>query len=113
MFDITIKEEEGKDKHLTIEINKKQKRYEWALKTSGSYILRTNWKISDPIIRGKCRDWGLGTSYPLDPIEDAFRITKSDLGMRPIYHQKKERTKDAHTCVLSCPCHVADTYSSG
>lgn len=94
MFDITIKEEEGKgkDKHLTIEINKKQERYEWALKTSGSYILRTNWKISEPKEIWK-------TYIQLTQVEDAFRITKSDLGMRPIYHQKKERTQ---THILVC-----------
>ena len=31
-------------------------------------------------------------------VEDAFRITKSDLGMRPLYHQRSDRTR-AHILV--------------
>ena len=94
MFEVTIKEEgkgNGKGKHLRIDVHKKQERYEWALKTSGSYILRTNWKILDPKELWK-------TYIQLTQVEDAFRITKSDLGMRPIYHQKKDRTQ-AHILV--------------
>lgn len=92
MFDVTV-EETGdiKEKRLTIKINKNLARYEWVLKTSGSYILRTNWKIKDPKELWK-------TYIRLTQVEDAFRITKSDLGMRPIYHQKKDRTQ-AHILV--------------
>src|SRR5699024_7427267 len=35
--------------------------------------------------------WQLYTT--LTKIEDAFRSLKSDLGMRPVYHQLAERTK--------------------
>lgn len=31
-------------------------------------------------------------------MEDAFRVTKSDLGMRPIYHRRADRTQ-AHILV--------------
>lgn len=92
MFDVMVEETwDVQEKRLTIKINKNMARYEWALKTSGSYILRTNWKIKDPKELWK-------TYIQLTQVEDAFRITKSDLGMRPIYHQKKDRTQ-AHILV--------------
>ena len=38
------------------------------------------------------------TYIELTEVEDAFRTSKHDLGMRPIYHQKKDRTQ-AHILV--------------
>lgn len=35
----------------------------------------------------------------LTQVEDAFRITKSDLGIRPIYHQRSDRV---HAHILVC-----------
>ena len=66
LFTVTVTEKDG---CLSIDIRKNGERYEWALETGGSYILRT---------------------------------TKHDLGMRPIFHQKKDRTQ-AHiqVCFLS------------
>jgi transposase len=65
------------------------------METGGSYILRTNWTETDPKVLWK-------TYIQLTEVEDAFRTTKHDLGMRPIFHQKKERTQ-AHifVCFLS------------
>lgn len=65
------------------------------LETGGNYILRTNWTEADPR-----KLWG--TYIQLTEVEDAFRIAKHDLGMRPIYHQKTGRTQ-AHilVCFLS------------
>jgi CheY-like chemotaxis protein len=42
------------------------------------------------------------TYIQLTEVEDAFRTTKHDLGMRPVYHQKKDRVQ-AHilVCFLS------------
>jgi len=37
-------------------------------------------------------------AFQLTQVEDAFRTTKSDLGMRPIYHHKAHRTQ-AHILV--------------
>jgi transposase len=92
LFDVSVAEQGmGKDAHLTIEIKKNQERHDWALSTSGSYILRTNWPERDP--------QELWKAYiQLTQVEDAFRITKSDLGMRPIFHQRKDRTQ-AHILV--------------
>jgi transposase len=85
----------GKEKRLTVTVTKNEERYAWALTASGSYLLRTNWPERDPEELWK-------TYMELTQVEDAFRATKSDLGMRPIFHQKKDRTQ-AHilVCFLS------------
>jgi transposase len=64
---------------------------EWAQYSEGSYILRTN-----------ITDWtpeALWTAYvQLTEAEAAFRIHKSELSIRPIWHQKAPRIK-AHILV--------------
>jgi transposase len=63
----------------------------WATLAEGCYLLRTN-----------IADWGaadLWTAYmQLTEAEGAFRIHKSDLDLRPIWHQKQGRVK-AHILV--------------
>ena len=63
----------------------------WAELSEGCYLLRTN-----------VNDWTgeeLWQAYmQLTDAEDAFRIHKTDLGIRPIWHQKEERV-DAHILV--------------
>jgi transposase len=92
LFTVTVTE---KDNHLSIDIKKNEERYQWALETGGSYILRTNWTETDPKIL-----WN--TYIQLTEVEDAFRTAKHDLGMRPIFHQKQDRAQ-AHilVCFLS------------
>jgi transposase len=64
---------------------------DWAVLTEGTYILRTN-----------IHDWteeDLWRTYiQLTEAEAAFRIHKSDLSIRPIWHQKAERVQ-AHILV--------------
>ena len=64
---------------------------EWARHSEGSYVLRTN-----------VTDWtpeSLWQTYvQLTEAEAAFRIHKSELGLRPIWHQKAERV-EAHILV--------------
>lgn len=64
---------------------------DWAAVSEGTYILRTN-----------IHDWSdeeLWKTYiQLSEAEAAFRIQKSDLCIRPIWHQKEERIK-AHILV--------------
>jgi transposase len=87
LFEISVEEKgSGKDCRLRIEFSKKEERYSWALNTGGSYLLRTNWTEGDPH-----RLWK--TYIELTQVEDAFRITKSDLGIRPVYHQRADRTQ--------------------
>ena len=57
----------------------------------GHYLLRSNLATEDPAI--------LWPRYmQLTQIEAAFRSLKSDLGIRPIYHQKQQRA-EAHILV--------------
>lgn len=92
LFTVTVTENTNR---LAIHIQKNEERYAWARDTGGSYILRTNWNEQDPKVL-----WN--TYIQLTEVEDAFRTAKHDLGMRPIFHQKKERTQ-AHilVCFLS------------
>lgn len=92
LFEVSVEEiTSGEGARLKIQVNKNEQRYEWALHTSGSYLLRTNWTEGTP------RAWW--KSYiQLTQVEDAFRITKSDLSIRPIYHQRADRVQ-AHILV--------------
>lgn len=92
LFAITVTETgRGKNTRLSIQVRKNEERWQWALETCGSYILRTNWRESDPKTL-----WS--TYIQLTEVEDSFRTEKHDLGMRPIYHQKQGRTQ-AHILV--------------
>jgi transposase len=57
----------------------------------GTYLLRTNCTETDP---AKLWRWYM----QLTQAEAAFRTSKSDIGLRPIYHQEEERV-DAHLLV--------------
>jgi len=61
----------------------------------GSYLLRTNCTETDP---AKLWRWYI----QLTQAEAAFRTGKSDIGLRPVYHQKTDRV-EAHllVCFLS------------
>lgn len=65
------------------------------LLSKGAYLLRTNCTETDP---AKLWHWYV----QLTQAEAAFRTAKSDIGLRPIYHQKTERVQ-AHLliCFLS------------
>jgi transposase len=64
---------------------------EWARHTEGTYVLRTN--ITDWTPESLWR-----TYIQLTDAESAFRIQKSDLSLRPVWHQKAERVQ-AHIFV--------------
>jgi transposase len=70
-------------------------RNQWARQAHGAYLLRTNCTEQDP---AKVWEWYL----QLQQAEAAFRCAKSDLSLRPIFHQKTERV-EAHilVCFLS------------
>jgi transposase len=96
LFEVTVTEAgAGKDRGLAVKVTKNEDRYQWALQSGGNYILRTNWKEADPKTIWK-------RYIQLTEVEDAFRTEKHDLGMRPIYHRKQDRTQ-AHilVCFLS------------
>jgi transposase len=82
LFDIEVQRNEvGK---LNLVWQKKQDRTNWAQLSQGCYLLRSN-----------IEDWSaeqLWQAYiHLTDAEAAFRIKKSDLVLRPIWHQKQHR----------------------
>ncbi|MFH1921226.1 MAG: IS1634 family transposase [Planctomycetota bacterium] len=57
---------------------------DWAALSEGCYLLRTNLNETDPAVLWK-------RYIQLTEAEWAFRITKDELEIRPIWHQKKDR----------------------
>ena len=84
---------EGHASGLTI--TEHTERRTWAEQAQGAYLLRTNCTEKDP---SQLWRWYI----QLSQAEDAFRISKSDLSLRPVFHQKTERV-EAHilVCFLS------------
>jgi transposase len=78
-----------------LSIVERKERITWAEQAHGAYLLRTNCLEQDP---AKLWKWYI----QLTQAEDAFRISKSDLSLRPVFHQKTERV-EAHilVCFLS------------
>jgi hypothetical protein len=71
---------------------------------SGTYFLRTDrFDLSEPEI------WSIYTM--LTEVEDAFRSLKSELLLRPIFHQKEKRS-DAHIFVTLLSYHVLHNIRS-
>jgi transposase len=64
---------------------------EWSVISEGCYLLRTNLIETDPAVLWK-------RYIQLTEAEWAFRITKDELKIRPIWHHKEERVK-AHILV--------------
>ncbi len=78
-----------------LDLRERGDRAAWAEHAHGAYLLRTNCAEKDP---AKLWRWYM----QLTQAEDAFRISKSDLRLRPVFHQKTERV-EAHilVCFLS------------
>jgi transposase len=99
LFTVTIKQtddpEHKSGKRLAMTIVRDKQHNDWAGLSDGSYMLRTNLDSGDPVYLWK-------TYIGLTQIEDSFRISKHDLGLRPLFHHKQERTQ-AHIliCFLS------------
>jgi hypothetical protein len=63
-----------------------------AYRQKGAYLLRTNCEETDPALLWR---WYI----QLTQAEAAFRTAKSDLGLRPVFHQKEDRVQ-AHLLSL-------------
>ncbi|APZ93041.1 IS1634 family transposase [Fuerstiella marisgermanici] len=82
LFDVKVTKTD--DGAARIEWSKIEATRDWATLSSGCYLLRTN--VSD------WSDEELWKAYiQLTEAEAAFRIHKSDLSIRPIWHQKEDR----------------------
>ena len=74
-----------------LEIIEKSDHVDWAQHAHGAYLLRTNCTEKDP---AQLWRWYIH----LTQAEECFRISKSDLNLRPVYHQKPKRV-EAHILV--------------
>lgn len=93
VFHVEVISESGWAVGLRIEED--ENKLSWAQAAQGAYLLRTNCQEQDP---KKLWRWYIH----LTEVEDAFRTSKSDLGMRPLYHHREDRVQ-AHimVCFLS------------
>lgn len=82
LFQVTV--ESTTERHARLKWKKAEIVRDWATLSMGCYLLRTN--VSD------WTDEELWKAYiQLTEAEAAFRIHKTDLSIRPIWHQKEER----------------------
>jgi transposase len=95
-YKITVVKDPGTDKAKDIKWSRPKQE-----KTSGVYCLRTDQKALDVQ-----QIWDIYTM--LTDIEDAFRCMKSELGLRPIYHQKEARC-DGHIFITVIAYHLMHT----
>ena len=95
-YKITIEKDTETDKAKNITWSRKKTE-----KTSGIYCLRT-----DREDLNEHQIWDIYTM--LTDIEDAFRCMKSELGLRPVYHQKEVRC-DGHIFITLIAYHLLHT----
>lgn len=88
-------ERDSQQRACALKITERAERTQWAVHAHGAYLLRTNCVDKDP---AQLWRWYM----QLTQAEEAFRISKSDLNLRPVFHQKTERV-EAHilVCFLS------------
>jgi transposase len=90
-YAVSIEDDDSVDAGVRLQWRVRSEWEEWARLSEGTYILRSN-----------VHDWSdaeLWKTYiQLTEAEAAFRIHKSDLAIRPIWHQKSERIQ-AHILV--------------
>ena len=93
-YNIKIEDKDGLAKKITWKYIQEKSDQQF----SGSYFLRTDrTDLSEKEI------WEIYTM--LNELEDAFRSMKSDLHMRPIFHQKENRS-DAHIFITVISYHI-------
>jgi transposase len=90
-YQIDVLDDPSRDSGLRLAWKAKPEWDNWATHSEGAYVLRTN-----------IHDWSeedLWRTYiQLTEAEAAFRIHKSDLSIRPVWHQKSDRVQ-AHILV--------------
>jgi len=97
-YDIEVKEEDGKVTEISWKLKDRQKLDD---RFSGSYYLRTNrLDLSEAEI--------FNLYISLTDVEDSFRSLKSELGLRPNFHQKDDRIK-GHIFITVLAYHVLIT----
>jgi transposase len=94
LIEVTVERDDAQ-RACGLKITERAERTAWAAHAQGAYLLRTNCVEKDP---AQLWRWYL----QLTQAEDAFRISKSDLHLHPVFHQKTQRV-EAHilVCFLS------------
>ena len=82
-YEVTLNE-----KALLLTWNRRDEKYETALRSAGNYFLRSSRKDLD-----NEKIWNLYMT--LTRVEAGFKALKSELGLRPIYHHREDRC-DSH-----------------
>jgi transposase len=90
LIEVTV-ERDGSGQACGLKISERAERSAWAALAHGAYLLRTNCPEKEP---AKLWRWYM----QLSQAEAAFRIDKSDLNLRPVFHRKTERV-EAHILV--------------
>lgn len=90
-FKITVEDDPSRASGLRLRWSEQTRWKEWAHLTEGTYVLRSNVAEWSP-------DELWRTYTQLSEAEAAFRIHKSDLRIRPIWHQRADRVQ-AHILV--------------
>jgi transposase len=92
-FDVRIRQIAGAHgkARLSVTWTRNDRWREWCTVSEGCYLLRTNLTETDP-----AKLWKM--YIQLTDAEWAFRITKDELAIRPVWHQKEDRVK-AHILV--------------
>jgi transposase len=84
-------EQDERGRACGLQVQDRAERLHWARRAHGAYLLRTNYPARDPVQLWR---WYI----QLSQAEGAFRTGKSDLHLRPVFHQKTERV-EAHILV--------------
>jgi len=79
LIEVTV-ERDRQQRACALKITERAERTQWAAHAQGAYLLRTNCVDKDP---AQLWRWYM----QLTQAEDAFRISKSDLNLRPVFHR--------------------------
>lgn len=90
VFDVEVCRD-AENRACALRMTERADRRDWSSLAHGAYLLRTNHVSEDPAELWK---WYIH----LTQAESAFRTSKSDLSMRPVFHHKENRV-DAHILV--------------
>lgn len=91
LFEVSVALDAASEAPCGLVIASRWERGAWAHRAHGAYLLRTNVAENDPV---KLWQWYL----QLQQAEAAFRTSKTDLHLRPVFHSKDERV-GAHILV--------------
>ncbi|MBC8387350.1 MAG: IS1634 family transposase [Actinobacteria bacterium] len=100
-YDIDTETDKSNKKALVLKISKKKEKRDNRKILTGCYVIETTHRDM------KAADI-LKSYHTLTRVETAFRSLKTDLGLRPVHHQKEDRCK-AHLFISVLAYHLLNT----